>query len=342
MREKRFDASPRLLCVVAMILACVVSAQAGVWQRQQSGTMAWLHAVFFLDQSRGWAAGSNGALMRTTDGGATWQAARRPTEDALQDIAFVDAQNGWMVCDRSIYLLRTKDEQRTYLMSTQDGGASWKRVDIKGLDVDSRLVRALFSNRERGWTFGEGGLLFATRDGGATWLRQRVPTRYLLLGGTFVDREAGWIVGAGATVLQTVDGGETWNSDIAVQRSAGVRFHAASFVDRRRGWVVGAKGLIFATVDGGRTWREQQSNTKADLFDVKFTDAREGWAVGDDGTIVHTVDGGAHWTIEPSGTTHKLERLYFTSRERGWAVGFGGTIIAYNSSPTSNPPSLRK
>ena len=330
------------LCLVAVILVCAVSAQAGVWQKQQSGTMAWLHAVYFLDQSRGWAAGGNGVLVKTTDGGATWQAVRRPTEDALQDIAFVDAQNGWVVCDRSIYLLKTKDEQRTYLMRTMDGGATWNRVDLKGLEADARLVRALFSNRERGWAFGEGGLLFATRDGGATWLRQRVPTRYLLLGGTFVDEDAGWIVGAGATVLQTVDGGATWNSEAAVPKIASARFNAASFVDRRRGWVVGARGLVFTTMDGGHTWREQQSNTTADLFDVKFTDAREGWAVGAEGTIIHTVDGGAHWTTEQSGTTHKLERLYFASRERGWAVGFGGTIISYKSNSTSNPPAFKK
>ena len=84
-----------------------------------------------------------------------------------------------------------------------------KRVEIKGLDVDSVLVRAVFSRNGRGWTFGEAGLIYTTQDDGKTWTQLRSPTRHLLLGGIFVDNDRGWLVGAGATIIQTSDGGET-------------------------------------------------------------------------------------------------------------------------------------
>lgn len=301
--------------------------------------MAWLHAVYFLDLYRGWAVGSSGALLATKDGGASWSAMRRPTEDALRDLYFTDEKTGWLVCERNIYQLKTADEPRTYLMKTSDGGASWKVVNVIGAESDARLVRAIFAGGERGWAFGEGGALYATRDGGVNWQRQRVPTRHLLLGGAFLDQNQGWLVGAGATVLQTTDGGETWRSGNI--ETPGVRFNAASFVDRHHGWAVGSGGKIFFTENGGRTWREQASGVEADLFDVKFFDEREGWAAGGEGTVIHTDDGGRNWTRVPSGTSHPLERLCFVSRTRGWAVGFGGTIIAYAPVGEIKGPELR-
>jgi photosystem II stability/assembly factor-like uncharacterized protein len=303
--------------------------------------MAWLHAVYFLDQHRGWAVGGKGALLSTTDGGKTWAQMRRPTEDALRDLYFADEKNGWLVCERSIYLLKEKDEPRTYLLNTTDGGATWRRVNVTAKDADARLVRALFTGEGRAWAFGEAGALYTTRDGGGSWVRQRVPTQHLLLGGAFLNAEEGWLVGAGATLLQTSDGGETWRA-ATITGPAQVRFTAVSFVDRLRGWAVGNSGRVFATSDGGRSWRAQASKVMADLYDVKFLDASEGWVVGAEGTVIHTTDGGAHWDAVPSGTTHPLERLFFVNRERGWAVGFGGTIISYAvAAPSQRAPELR-
>jgi photosystem II stability/assembly factor-like uncharacterized protein len=316
---------------------------AGAWTRQDSGTMAWLHAVQFVDEKRGWAVGGNGVMLATTDGGGSWKALPRLSEDTLRDLYFSDERTGWLVCERSVYLLKTNDEPRTYLMNTTDGGATWKRVNVIGSQVDARLVRALFTREGRAWAFGEGGLLFTTRDGGASWLRQRSPTRHLLLGGHFIDADRGWLVGAGSTIIQTWDGGETWHAVDSIN-AKGVRFNAVSFVETRIGWAVGSEGRVFATLDGGRTWRAQASGVRADLLDVKFLDASEGWAVGAKGTIIHTTDSGLHWRVVPSGTTHPLERLSFVSRDRGWAVGFGGTILAYTpGAPTPRKtPELKK
>jgi photosystem II stability/assembly factor-like uncharacterized protein len=333
---------PTAHCLLPTALA------AGSWTRQRSGSLAWLHSVFFLDERRGWAAGGAGVLLRTDDGGATWRARTRPSPDTLHDIYFADEQNGWLVCERSIYDLKELDEARTYLLRTADGGATWDRIDVLGKDDDARLVRALFTHDGRGWAFGEAGALYRSRDGGATWERQRVPTRHLLLGGLFLDGEQGWLVGAGSTLLQTSDGGETWNVGLllglappagAAADARRVRFTATSFVDRSRGWAVGAEGQVFATRNGGRTWTPQASRTTADLFDVKFLDASEGWAAGAGGTLLHTTDGGARWAVVPSGTTHTLERLCFVGRERGWAVGFGGTILSYapRQAPAARP-----
>jgi len=112
----------------------------------------------------------------------------RPTDDTIRDIYFASEKNGWIVCERSIYQLKTKEEPRTYLMKTMDGGNAWQRVNIIGADSDARLLRAIFTDKGRGWAFGEGGVLYATRDGGASWSRRPSPTRFLLLGGPSLMR----------------------------------------------------------------------------------------------------------------------------------------------------------
>jgi photosystem II stability/assembly factor-like uncharacterized protein len=323
---------------LCLLLLFSLTAQAA-WERQPSGTMAWLHAVYFLDARKGWVAGSNGTMLETTDGGESWRAMpRRPTEDSIRDIYFSDEKTGWIVCERDVYKLSTATEARTYLMKTTDGARTWERVSFG--TADARLVRAVFTEGGHAWAFGEAGALYSTRDGGQSWSRRPSPTRYLLLGGTFLDGQHGWLVGARSTILQTFDGGETWRAGLVEARD--VRFTAVSFVEQRIGWAVGAEGRIFMTLDGGRTWRAQNSPVKTDLTDVKFLDASEGWAVGAEGVLLHTKNSGLRWTVEESGVTHPLERVFVVGRDRAWAVGFGGTILSYTrTSGGTKAPTLR-
>lgn len=310
-----------------LIAVCSTGAHAS-WIKQHTNSLAWLHAVFFLDQNRGWSVGSRGTLLATNDGGKIWLAKPQPTEDVIRDIYFSDERNGWLLCERNIYDLKTNDEQRAYLLKSGDGGEHWKRVNLRGANVDARLMRALFS-RNRAWAFGEGGAIYTTHDAGVNWIKLQVPTHYLLLGGTFIDEDTGWLVGAGATILQTSDGGETWHQG-RLASTTNVRFNATSFVNANQGWAVGSGGAIYRTNNGGRSWQQQNSGVAVDLLDVKFLDAAEGWVAGNEGTLLHTRDGGIHWLSERSATDHAIERLFFTDRTHGWAVGFGGTILSLN------------
>ncbi|MGI8836154.1 MAG: WD40/YVTN/BNR-like repeat-containing protein [Pyrinomonadaceae bacterium] len=329
-RALRFLGRAVCCCLLVSLISLSAQSQSEAWKRQRVASLAWLHAVFFLDVNRGWAVGSQGTILATLDGGQTWRTKAPPTPDVLRDIYFTDEENGWLLCEANVYELKGKADPRTYLMQTTDGGESWKRMNIRGADVDARLVRAVFSRGGRGWAFGEAGAIFTTRDFGVSWTRLSSPTRHLLLGGDFVDEDRGWLVGAGATIIQTSDGGETWHlSRLAQLGQKAVRFTATSFVDNRLGWAVGSGGTIYRTVNGGRTWQQQNSGVTSDLFDVKFLDAVEGWAVGAEGTIIYTNDGGLHWMVEQSGTEHPLERIFFADRKHGWAVGFGGTILRY-------------
>jgi photosystem II stability/assembly factor-like uncharacterized protein len=335
-------ATPRALssasCILSTALFLLLTAHCSLlnvsaanWSRQTSGTMAWLNAVYFLDQNRGWAAGSGGTLLETKDGGVTWKKLHPLSKDKLHDVYFANENVGWLIAERDLLSLNNSDEPRSYLMKTEDGGFSWRRIFLNGFDVNARLVRAVFADANRGWVFGETGVVYATRDGGEHWAQQASATKHLLLGGAFVDYAHGWLVGAGATILQTSDGGMTWQNGL-VRNGAGARFMAASFAGNRLGWAVGSTGSVFATTDGGLNWFQQRSNVEVDLLDVKFINAAEGWAAGSEGTLLHTNDGGVRWSLESSGTSHALNRLFFVDQNHGWVVGFGGTILKYGQS----------
>src|SRR6266576_763977 len=204
------EAMPRRLlsafCLLLSAFWLLPAAHAASWTRQSSGTMAWLRSVYFLDQDRGWVAGSNGTLLRTTDGGTTWTKLLTLTKDTLHDLYFADEKTGWVVAERDALKLKTNDEPRSYLLKTEDGGFSWRRIFLKS-DTNPRLLRLVFADAQRGWVFGETGAVFATQDGGANWTQQASPTKHLLLGGTFLDQAQLLLVGAGATIIKTTDGG---------------------------------------------------------------------------------------------------------------------------------------
>jgi photosystem II stability/assembly factor-like uncharacterized protein len=66
----------------------------------------------------GWAAASNGIVLRTTDGCLTWQAIQTPVTARLNAIHFITDSLGWAVGDEG-----------TVLKST-DGGLTWTPVQV--------------------------------------------------------------------------------------------------------------------------------------------------------------------------------------------------------------------
>src|SRR5256885_15681266 len=141
--NKSREALPRVIlsafCLLLSAFCILPSAFSATWTRQKSGTMAWLHSVYFLDQNRGWVAGSNGTLLKTTDSGATWNKVSTFTRDTLRDVYFADDNRGWLLAECDLLKLKTNDEARSYLLKTNDGGIMWQRVLVKTRSEERRV-----------------------------------------------------------------------------------------------------------------------------------------------------------------------------------------------------------
>jgi len=79
-------------------LAIYHTSDCGVtWKAQASLRTSMINSIFFIDEKRGWAAGSDG-IFCTGNGGDTWNIQH---EDVyIRDIHFVTAENGWALSSR--------------------------------------------------------------------------------------------------------------------------------------------------------------------------------------------------------------------------------------------------
>lgn len=310
----------KILILILVVLG-IQTANAD-WVKQESNSLAWFHDVYFLNENKGWIAGSDGTLLTTIDGGKNWKKERNFTEDTIREVYFADEKNGWLLCERNIYNLGSLAP--SYLMKTSDGGAHWERTEFGG-DKRKKIAKIFFNKAGAGAAIGEGGTYLALQDDRKTWKKMFSPVQYLMLDGIFTDESNGTMVGAGGTILFTENAGLSWNKS---NFSGNTKLNAVFFINQKTGWTVGTGGKIYQTVNGGKTWHEQNSNIDKDLTDVFFRDTAEGWAVGEEGLMLHTTTAGNVWTVVESVTKHRLEKISFVGR-KGWTVGFGGTILFY-------------
>lgn len=76
-----------------------------------------LNDVFFVNAAVGWAVGNSGTMLKTNDGGTTWQLQNSGTKSDLFNVQFIDAQHGWIRDEFGIFM-------------TVDGGNTWMPVAV--------------------------------------------------------------------------------------------------------------------------------------------------------------------------------------------------------------------
>lgn len=231
--------------------------------RYQAPSIA-LNAVGFVTPRFGVAAGQSGTVLRSEDGGETWQQtlARGPVYSHWRDVDFVDLQHGWMI-------------GRGGVIATEDTGASWTRLDPPDAPAEAGLALDML-DLDEGWMVGKHGLVLHSTDGGRRW--SPVNVLGALADGAvpdfaalhFVDRDHGWIAGT-VTTARGID-------DI----------HRA---------------VLLHSADGGASWQSQLEDVECILTAVRFADAQRGWALGFDrgagtSTVLATADGGGSWDVE--------------------------------------------
>src|SRR5438270_2951259 len=83
-----------------------------------------LSAVQFVDKQEGWAAGADGVVWHTIDGGKHWE--RQPTgiRAALRAIHFLNPYTGWVVGREE---LPHAGGSVGVILFTEDGGLRWTR-----------------------------------------------------------------------------------------------------------------------------------------------------------------------------------------------------------------------
>lgn len=163
------------------------------------------------------------AVVKTTDGGATWtHIDMRQHASLLVDVYFLDERRGWVVGGAGG---SARSKVKPVVLYTADGGVTW----INQLAGQEEL----FPFGEWGWkihfvdervgyisleSFDKGAIL-KSEDGGMTWTRKAIddPQRNANLEGIgFLNAEQGWVGGWGDRLFkggyssETSNGGGSW------------------------------------------------------------------------------------------------------------------------------------
>lgn len=143
-------------------------------------------------------------IIKTTDGGATWQEIWKGDYMGVRfsRIDYVSETSAFALGYNAVY-------------KTTDNFKSWQKV----FEIDyGSLKDVYFINSQKGFAYGDQGLMYMTVDGGNTW----VPVEqnwsdvypYDISEIKFFNEEIGYLrMGEGGTLFKTTDGGYTWNKD---------------------------------------------------------------------------------------------------------------------------------
>ncbi len=194
----------------------------------------------------GFAYGDNrpGIVLRTADGGATWQPIKVGSGRAdagFGSLAFTpDRTVGFLISNRE-GLFRTRDRGLTWEPVSLGAAceASWVATRGNIAVVDDRTVFV-----------GCSGALARSTDAGATWSLLPFPAAKgkMFHAVRFASAQRGWVFFHGdPKAWETTDGGATWTPSAIPGLPA--------FADARQGWAISGFGVVHTT-DGGATWGE--------------------------------------------------------------------------------------
>ncbi|MEU0691090.1 YCF48-related protein [Streptomyces uncialis] len=193
------------------------------WRSQDSGVTVRLRGLDAVDRRTAWAAGSQGTVLRTTDGGAHWRTVSPPGTADLEfrDIEAFDA--------RRAVVLAIGEGEASRMLRTEDGGATWTEV-FRNTDPRAFYDCVAFFDDRRGLAMSDPVdgkyRILSTRDGGRSWrvlpdtgMPPALPGEagFAASGQCLVtsgSRDV-WLAtggGARARVLHSADRGHTWRA----------------------------------------------------------------------------------------------------------------------------------
>lgn len=335
-------------------------AQSG-WEWIDTGFDYILYDMSFPEgQSEiGYAVGStvtyngDGIIIKTTDGGFTWEQISESDLPGLEAVFFTDLNTGYA------------GGWDNYFIKTTDGGETWTEIainpdiwyfnDIEFWDDNNGIATAwgglVFVTDDAGdsWTqatgvnigihkldyatssvvYAVGGdeKIIKSTDGGLSWSEIYSGTfQYVFLGVNFIDEDFGVVGGEDGKVMVTEDGGDSWTS------------YPTSYYHLWRGiyifnpdsiYVAGTPEGIYKTTDGGDTWVDAypESNYDVAFYEIIFTaDNNTGFICGSQGTFLRKEGPPA----APQAGVDS-EEVYFPQTWVGDTVGWEVTVTNYGN-----------
>lgn len=263
-------AGPNFVAVGERGHVLISSDEGKSWSQSIAPTRAMLTCVSFADAQHGWAAGHDGVIIATIDGGITWQRQDdgKDLDTVYLDILFLDAKRGFLVGAYGKFL------------ETTDGGKTWAPRKIS--DEDVHFNRIAHDGGSTIYLAGEAGTVLISHDLARTWTRSPLEYEGSLYG--VRPLSGGLLVAYGlrGRIFVSTDDGASWesrDSDIKVLIMTGARLRDGVVV------LAGQGGNFFISRDACRSFH----HWKSEDFGTSIADL----VVASDGALITVGEAGA-------------------------------------------------
>lgn len=341
----------RLPSIIVVLVTGLPRISAAQWHAQHAGTTADFRGISAVSHRVAWASGSVGTVLRTTDGGNSWQNVSVPGAGKLdfRDIQAFDA--------REAFVLSIGPGEQSRIYHTGDGGKTWK-LQFTNRDAKAFYDGFAFRDRRNGIAVSDavnGAFPLLVTEDGETWkplttedLPAALPNEgCFAASGTSIcvaGKDELWFAtgGPAARVFHSSDGGRRWTvvSSPLLSGKPPQGVFSVAFQDSRTGVIVGgdyekpagAEKVAAYTTDGGATWALAAKGPRGFRSAVALIPGSSPptWvAVGTSGSD-YSQDGGKTW--HPLGASN-YNAVSFATDGAGWAVGPKGRIAQFTGMP---------
>jgi len=301
-----------LLLIAFLAAATTISAQ---WVKQNVNTTASLRGLSVVNEKVVWASGTGGTVIRTVDGGKTWNVIVVPGAEKL-DFRDIEAFSA-----KTAYILSIGNGESSRIYKTTDGGRNWK-LQFKNANEKAFFDAIACWDKNNCVAMSDPVdhkfVLIQTKDGGKSWTPMDTSKMPEAKEGEAAFAASGTcLITQGKKNLFLVTGG----SDARV-------FHSN---DRGLTWYVAETPIAKGTAGSG-------------IFSIAMFDIASGVIVGGnyekpdarDNTLAFTSDGGRTWSLGPALGGY---RSGITLLDRIWmiAVGTNGSDLRRESEKTWTP-----
>ncbi len=267
-----------------------------------------LKSVYFTDQSTGFAVGTHGVLLKTTNSGVNWSYQNLGTGKSLNSIKFVNSSTGF-IGGAEGYL--------GVVLKTTNSGNNWQTVYNDSL----QLISMHFINPTTGWCAGNYGAFLKTTDAGNSWVKTAIttsPPLSYINDIFFINENTGFIGSNG--MHKTTNGGLNW------YRVSIFTIISIQFVGNTGFALSSTSGNFMKSTNLGENWityTVEGSNRK----DLYFINSETGW-LNTSNIIRKTTNGGVNWNIQNTNSNSiAVNSIFFIDENRGWVVGDNGGIM---------------
>ena len=230
-----------------------------------------ISVAFSPDKKTGFAVGHEGWILRTKDGGSTWEemAFSKENGEPLMSIARLPSGD-WISVGAFGRAITSKDN-----------GQTWETLSLPAEVEDKHMNRISGSEDGKHWLIvGERGLVIKSDDEGQSW--QIEPEFY---NGSFYNamatREGGWLIyGMRGNAFVQSASGQTWTKSSI---PAPVSFFGHAQEKDGTIVLVGQGSMLGLSKDGGKNFTLERAKGRATLTDIVLTGPDSGWMSSDAG-----------------------------------------------------------